>query len=359
MTHITHAELAAWLRRLSGGTWPSSEEAPTGDTPLPEWFRAGVLRLEGPEGMRRLSNFGSIDAADPEAFDVALLRRPIGSMMLFSTLETAHTVRYTRGASTDEDIVIIGVASQGGQRLRSSAGEQMLSIGRMGFLTSLAACSAEHLGPGETTGVVVPAVLLGDHRRVLAHGAGVFPDTALTRATGVAVSRMVYEWARVPEPGHSAMAGTEAALIALVRALFRQLADDTQEDRAARIRAEAARIIDRHHRDPSFGVDQLAAALHISRRQLYRFFAGADESVATLLLRHRLATAQEELLSVPMQDLVAVAAAAGFADAAALRAQFTRHTGMSPRAFRHAAHSRPPRLAEAMLLSGEHDLGSS
>lgn len=353
MAVITETELRAWVRRLSGGTWPSSDAAPSPETPLPDWFRAGALRLDGVAGMHQLSNFGAMDAPDPEAFEAALLRRPIGSMMLFSTLETAHTVSYTRGDATDEDIVIIGVASKNGQRLRSAGGEQMLTVGRMGFLSSLGACSAEHLGFGETTGVIVPTVLLPDHGAALSRGAQIFPDTALTRTAGVAMTRMLYEWARAPEEGGSALAGTEATLLALVRALLQQLADDVHEDRAARVRSEAVRIIDRLHRDASFGVDQLAVELHISRRQLYRFFAGAEESVAALLLRRRLITAQEELLALPMRDLFAVASASGFTDAGSLRAQFTRHVGLSPRAFRQAAHSVPPRLAEAMLLRSE------
>ncbi|MFF5623920.1 hypothetical protein ACFY5A_01065 [Microbacterium sp. NPDC012755] len=51
--------------------------------------------------------------------------------------------------------------------------------------------------------------------------------------------------------------------------------------------------------------------------------------------------------------LTVIAQRSGFADAAALRAQFVRHIGLSPRAFRLAALTRQERLAEAMLLSDE------
>jgi AraC-like DNA-binding protein len=223
----------------------------------------------------------------------------------------------------------------------------------MGFMSSIGPSSAEHLGLSETTGVVVPVAAIPGYRHTLAAGAGLFPDTPLTRAAGAAMGRMLYEWVRDPDQAAGALAGTEAALVALVRGLFRQFPGDGETDRVSRVRAEAAQIIELRHRDPEFGIDELAAELHMSRRQLFRFFAGADESLSAQLLRRRLTTAREELLVVPVQELAVVAKRAGFVDAAALRAQFSRHVGGSPSAFRLAARSRPVQLAEAMLLADE------
>jgi AraC-like DNA-binding protein len=180
-----------------------------------------------------------------------------------------------------------------------------------------------------------------------------FPDTPLTRAAGAALGRMLFEWAKDPDQGERALAGTEAALVALVRSLFRQFPGDGETDRASLVRAEADRIIERRHRDSAFGIAELADELHVSRRQLFRLYAGMDESLAARLLRRRLVTAREQLVSAPPQDLATVAAQSGFADAAALRAQFSRHVGVSPSAFRMAARTQPSRLAEAMLLSDE------
>lgn len=349
---LDDAEMAAWLDRLSGGLWTRFGDDPAGAT-VPAWFAAEVLRLEGQVGMLQLSNFGTMKAHDPDAFEAALLRRPIGATMLYSTLQTAHTVTYDGGATEDEDIIIVGVANQGGERLHTASGVQFLSVGRMGFMSSLGASTVEHLGISDTTGVVVPVSAVPGYREVLAQGAATFPDSPLTRAAGASFGRMLFEWSRDPDQGAGAVAGTEASLIALVRGLFRQFPADGETDRASELRAEAARIIEQRHREPAFGIEELASAMHMSRRQLFRLFAGTEETVAGRLSRRRLVTAREELLAVPLQDLATVAARSGFADAAALRAQFSRHLGLSPRAFRHAARSRPPRLAEAMLLSDE------
>lgn len=347
---IDDGQLSAWARRLAGG----AESGGGGDSAadVPEWLASNMIRLDGHLGMMQLSNFGTMHADDPAVFEAALLRRSIGATMLYSMLETPHTVSYDRAAPGGEDIVIIGMSNQGGRRLRTATGVQPQAVGRMGFMSSLGSSAVEQFGVSATTGVVVPVSALPDHRRVLARGADVFPDTPLTRAAGVAFSHMLYEWMRDPDQGVGALAGTESALVALVRGVFRQFPGDGETDRASDLRAEAVRVIDARHRDVKFGIETLATELHMSRRQLFRLFAGTDETLAERLLRRRLDTAREELLSIPVQDLTAVASRSGFLDAAALRSQFSRHVGLSPSAFRLAAASQP-RLAEAMLLSDE------
>lgn len=346
---LDDGQLSAWARRLAGGAAGDREGA---STMVPDWLEANIIRLDGRMGMMQLSNFGTMGAEDPAAFEAALLRRSIGATMLYSTLETAHTVSYDRDAPGGEDIVIIGMSNQGGQRLRTATGLQSMGVGRMGFMSSLGTSAVEHFGVSETTGVVVPISAVGGHRQVLARGSEVFPDTPLTRAAGAAFSRMLYEWMLDPDQGVGALAGTESALVALVRALFRQFPGDGETDRASELRAEATRVIDARHREAEFGIDTLATELHVSRRQLFRLFSGTDETLAERLLRRRLDTAREELLAAPPQDLATVASRSGFLDAGALRAQFARHVGVSPSAFRLAAASQP-RLAEAMLLSDE------
>ena len=344
---ISDARLASWARRLGG-----TERAHDG---VPGWITANAIRMEGRIGMTQLSNFGVMTADDPDFFEAALLRRPIGSTMLYSTLQTPHTVSYDRAESRGDDIVIVGAMHLGVQRMSTPSRTQVLGVGRMGFMSSIGTSSMEHVGLCDTTGVVVPAAALPGHRQVLARGAEIFPDTPLTRAADAAFSRMLAEWLRDPDQSAGAVAGTEAALIALVRSLFRQFSESS--DDASVRRAEAIRLIDARHRDAGFGIDQIARELHVSRRQLFRLFAGTDESLAERLLRRRLATAREELVAVPRRDLDTVASRSGFLDAAALRAQFARHVGISPTAFRVSA--RAPRLATGMLLSDEQEQRSS
>lgn len=353
MTAIDEGQYAAWAARLSG------DQPPPGSAGAPDWLTANVIRLDGPQGMSQLSNFGRMEATDENRFEAALLRFPIGATMLYSTMQTAHVVTYGRGARLSEDIVIVGFQAQGSQRLRAERGAQLMDVGRMGFMSSLGASSAEHLGVTETTGVVVPADLLSGARHALERGADLFPDTPLTRAAGVTFRQMLSEWLRAPEQGAEAFAGAETALISLVRALFAQFPAGREGMPAGLLVIAAQRVVERRHRDAAFTLDQLADALHVSRRQLFRVFATSERSAATMLLQRRLETAGEELLRTPDEDLTVIAQRSGFADAAALRAQFGRHIGLSPRAFRLASLTRQERLAEAMLLSDEQSGPSS
>lgn len=350
MRIIDDGEHAAWARRLSGG---AGADLPAPQEPtVPMWMTSHVTRLDGAEGMRQLSNFGVVEAVDPAAFESSLLRLPVGAAMLYSTVQSAHTVRYGADDGPDEPIVIVGMINRGVMRLRSSGGVAIMDTGRMGFMSSLARSRVTHLEVTETTGVVVPVSLLPGHRRIIERGADILPDTPLSRAAGAAIGRMLYEMLSGPDQGARALSGTEDALISLVRALFEQVpVDQTPHPTVDRAR----RVIESRHRDPGFGIDELAEALHVSRRQLFRVFSEAERSAATMLLDRRLSTARDELLRTPLKELTEVARVSGFADSAALRTVFLRHVGMSPTAFRATARQRQGRLSEAMLLTDEQE----
>lgn len=356
MTVLTDDELAAWLHRLSGGVWHAAE-LDGGDPALPEWFLRSLIRFRGLGGMHQLSHFGVMDAADPQSFEAGLLRAPVGELMLFSTLQQPHTVTRDGDAVGGGDIVIIGLAQRGGQRLRTPSSIETLSAGRVGFMSSFGSSVVEHIGATETTGVVVPASFLPRDRGMLDRGAGLFPDSPITRVVGAAVSRFVYEWLQSEEHSDAEIATTEATLLSLIRSLYQQLPDSRESgSRAEGVRIAAKRVIERRHRDADFGLDELAQSLHISRRQLFRSFEDAADSAGELLLRRRLDSAREKLLRMPPQDVETVAAASGFVDAAALRAQFARRLGMSPSEFRRtAARHADANVAHAMLLSDEQN----
>ncbi|MFC0582199.1 AraC family transcriptional regulator [Micrococcoides hystricis] len=85
---------------------------------------------------------------------------------------------------------------------------------------------------------------------------------------------------------------------------------------------QARGLIQRHHRNPRFRAEDLAAALGVSTRQLTRIFASGERTVAQELLAVRLETAHRAL-SEPQQAQLSVGAIAvqsGFAS----QAHFTR-----------------------------------
>ncbi|WP_404430765.1 helix-turn-helix domain-containing protein [Microbacterium lacus] len=349
LTRKYNAELGSWQGRLecasiggSGGSEPS------------EWFADAVVRLTGTEGMHQLSNLGVMDCADPQRFRANLIRQQVGELMLFSTLETAHTVTLDPGsASSQRDIVIIGTVGLGGQRLCRRGAVQRMSVGRTGFMSTLAPSVVEHVGLTETTGVVVPVDLLSAHTDRLAVGVDLFPDTPLIRTISSTFPRLLMELLRSPRLPNREETEAERMLLGLVKAALQQLETcDDAISRAGEMRIQVAQLIEVRHADPTFGIDDIAAELHISRRQLYRYFSDEKPSLRETLLRRRLETARALILDTQERDGDTLARAAGFVDAASLRAHFRRHFGLSPTEFRRV-HFLRRAPAEAMLLTGE------
>jgi AraC-like DNA-binding protein len=346
---IPKAEIQAWAARLAGGTPRGAAEAGG----IPDWMGESRIQLRGRAGLRELSNFGETTAAQPERFEAHLLRAPVGEVMLFSTLETPHVVNYG-GLAHGPDIVIIGRTGHGLQRLyrRRAAMPDDMGAGRMGFMSSLAPSVVEHVGISETTGMVVPTDLLGPVRDRLTTGVGLIPDTVLTRAAGEFLAGILVERLRQGGPdAASNEPALESAIVGLARTLVGQSAEAT-DGLAAAMRAEAMEVIERLFPDPTFDARRLATELHVSRRQLYRYFADAPRSIHESIHSRRLAAVRGLILTHPHRDLESIARECGFVDGGSMRARFLRAFGVSPSAFRRAAALATP-VPEAMLLSTE------
>lgn len=344
-------ELAAWRSRLEAVGTPHATAASAEGR---DWFGETVVHLTGVEGMHQLSNLGAMDSTDPTNFRASLLRAPVGELMLYSTQETPHTVTYERsGAGNQRDIVILGCIGLGGQRLRGRDGVKRMSVGRMGFMSSLAPSVVEHVGLTETTGVVVPADLILAHGDRIAAGVGLFPNTPIIRTVTTAFTQMLVELLRSgPLPSRDE-SEAETMLLGLVRIALQQLDSPTDlMNRAAEMRLAAKHVIERRHTDPTFTIEDIATELHISRRQLYRYFSDANPALRESLLQRRLITARLLLLDPQVRDGDALARAAGFSDAASLRAHFRRQFGLTPSEFRRDPQLRR-RPTPAMLLTDE------
>lgn len=96
---------------------------------------------------------------------------------------------------------------------------------------------------------------------------------------------------------------------------------------------EISAMIEARHTDPTFDVAAVAHALHISRRQLYRY-APEGSGLAALLAQRRIETATALLNEQPQLTLATTAQLAGFRDAASMRVQFLRQFGKTPRQYR-------------------------
>ena len=95
-------------------------------------------------------------------------------------------------------------------------------------------------------------------------------------------------------------------------------------------------LIEQRFRDPKFAAPQLSAELHVSRRQMYRHFSAAGESLADLIAKRRLEEVRSVLRAQPGKRLDEVARAAGFASTSAMRNRFRGAYGITPAEFRSA-----------------------
>ncbi|NMO49672.1 AraC family transcriptional regulator [Actinoplanes sp. TBRC 11911] len=97
------------------------------------------------------------------------------------------------------------------------------------------------------------------------------------------------------------------------------------------------RVLDylRHaFRDPYLDAESVAHACHLSRRQLFRLFAGEPLSLADELRRIRVAEARRLIRARPANGVTGLAAACGFASETQLRRAFRSVTGTTPGADR-------------------------
>jgi DNA-binding response OmpR family regulator len=98
-------------------------------------------------------------------------------------------------------------------------------------------------------------------------------------------------------------------------------------------------VIEREYARPEFGVDQLAEALHLSRRQAHRkVLALTDTTPAVLLRRHRLAVAAERLRTEHDVSVKEVCFGVGFQSESSFGRLFREFYGNAPSGYREAAN---------------------
>ncbi|XVU21733.1 AraC family transcriptional regulator [Actinoplanes sp. CA-054009] len=90
----------------------------------------------------------------------------------------------------------------------------------------------------------------------------------------------------------------------------------------------------RSFRDPRLDADAIAHACHLSRRALFRLFAGEPLSLAAELRHLRVTEAQRLLRHHPHRPVADLAPACGFTSETQLRRAFHDVTGTTPGAFR-------------------------
>lgn len=339
MSAIDSTEIRDWYRRLAGigaDTEPGSPDAAA--TPTPVRF-SGAGGLNGYSAHTR----STTSAVDPARFDCVLLQARVGSLTLTSRLVTPSTVlRPGSDAGPDEESIFFAMSTMGVARWSTPTRNGLLIPGRMVAAPSMQQLRTDTLELADETSLRVPLGRLGTHGDdLLTMTSLLLPDTALTRAVGMYLTRLLFELSCSADLDADTTAALETATLDLIGAVIAQLrrTDDDLENRRLRVHAAVTRLIEADHRDPLFNVDAIADALHMSKRQLYRYFSDDEDGIAGVLARRRLQAARELLTARPDLAVAQVAARSGFGDVGTLRARFRREFALSPSQFRTAHFS--------------------
>lgn len=257
------------------------------------------------------------------------------------------TASWTLEAS-EEQAVLFVVSLVG--RLRVRAGEQtsIVAPGNACFVTSERSVTLD--GIEESGSLLVGMIPAGRlravhaelrHRGPLSVGTSPPLRAAVAYAGTLLISTLTDE-GRAPRDGGDALASVIGSLAEFA------LAADSRSSRTVEVRQAALRSIERQHREPSFGVDDIARELFISRRQLYRAFPDAG-GIAGMIAARRVQTAERIMADHPDLQLGDVATMSGFSTAGVMRAHFRRTHGTTPQRHRDAA----ARLREGEGVDGQ------
>ncbi len=133
--------------------------------------------------------------------------------------------------------------------------------------------------------------------------------------------------------------GVEQIAVDLVCSVLEPGHGGTPGSCPASLHASVLALIDRDFADPALSPGAIAAALAMSRRQLYRYYEDNQTSVSEMIAARRLAHARTLLATRPLLGLSSVAAESGFTSAGTLRRRFVTRYGTTPSEYRAAIYA--------------------
>lgn len=324
--------VAAWRQRLS-----MIAGAPVGDPDL---------HLVGREAIDLYRLDQDVQTIEPDEFEVYMYTSKLSMISssfaaLRSPVTLSRSEALTRARPSDELVVgtVIDHATtrieRGNRRIQYRPGELILT----GNATSYAQLSDN---PVDSVGVVIPRRLLGKRRAAIERSWQPFVSgSLLARATASFITSFAVPTATGVGPKPSTE--TELAAVDLIVSALGELTgiSSSLTDNPIFVREAVVDVIERRYADPEFGVDSIAAELHLSRRQAYRYFEDSGQSLAGRIADRRIQAALELLRAEPRTPIGNVARRSGFTSVATFRNRFRAKVGIGPTECR------------ALLLSGQ------
>jgi AraC-like DNA-binding protein len=267
----------------------------------------------------------------------------LGATALVRAVCSGHTQSRTlrRPARDDEPIVVIGVQSMGGGAQVQDGIATPLSPG--GVYGMVLSGSYQHVSVGhtKTSNLLVRA---GDLDLPLKLVSEARPRLASSPLRGILKSHVRALVAAADDlDATSSMDAVEPATLQLTRAFLASASgsephvqEALSETLVARVRAYILQNLADRNLNPA----TIAAAHHVSQRQLYKACSAEQLRLEPWIIARRLEAAHEELTkpSSRRHTIAATAAKWGFANSSHFTHRFRQAYGMTPREWQHHDH---------------------
>ncbi|MBM7368068.1 helix-turn-helix domain-containing protein [Gordonia hydrophobica] len=321
-TRLSPRAVAEWEARLGVANSPT---------------RTRPKRFTGQAGSVAYTPKLDVHVAEPEHFHAMRFAAGLSSIVTYCALQPAVTLERTaeRVASDPSDTLLVSVSGMRGQSLVSQGGREFAyGPGDLVFISDAAPYRVVSSAVSDPAGMRIPFSRLGKHRHVAERlQRPVAANTPLARAASVFVRRFAAETSALnTAPG----AVSEQAAVDLIVAVLSELdgVPSAMEDNALFVQEATRDLIERHHRDATFTPDSIAEHLHLSRRQLYRYFENCENSIAGQIADRRLQSAHEVLVGNASASISSVALSSGFPTVATFRNRFKARYGVGPVEYR-------------------------
>jgi AraC family transcriptional regulator, positive regulator of tynA and feaB len=228
-----------------------------------------------------------------------------------------------------------------GYGLLSADGDHFITgTGRLGMLDTTRPYSYRQPGDSKHKVLLIDSSQLGLPMDVIRSAAPSLGASPLYELVQAHFARLYEQPAELP-PDAAAMLGR--ATVQLVRALIATAADDVRQYEAlhATLFLRITMYIDAHLHDRELNTDRIAAAHHISSRQLYNLWAraGYDLTPSQWIIQRRLERARNQLTDLDPQltSVAAIAHGCGFRNMSHFSRRFREAYGISAREWRSAS----------------------
>lgn len=321
--------------------------------------------LHGRDGLVAHPAFERIRASAPERFrstvrtaHLTLLHAQVSQLSAC----TVEGLAPNPGRAPANRFVMVAVADRESQLTAPApAGQTDCAAGQLVILAPGARFSWQFSDPVRITSLSVPVNLLNEFGESRWRGATMLSCSPLNRATGDFVGQFALD---AVSGHHPVRSRAEHVVVDLIRAAVdRDVWAAGNEE--AYVRAAVRELIDREFAEPGLSVARVAELLSMSRRQLYRYFEGSDQTVADLIAARRLESARELLSAPDRLSMAQVAQASGFNSTGTLRRRFEQSVGMSPRDYQQRmraldrsaddAPAKPPPLRPTRPVSDAYE----